>query len=238
MYPLRRPKWLRRPRLPNDPVVRAAVIGGFFVLGAALIGGFFALLVALLPAKQSSPNPPSAGAATPAVTPSTASPLPSASTTQSPHPTVLPSESSVGNGVVIPPGISIAPGLRLNSQNFCSWRFGTHPIPLAVLDPPRVRIDDRCNYPQDPDPTTDHPTGVYSTPSQESGAPIDRIPDGTEVSLMCYTQGQEISDAVGDSSVLWLGVELSNGLHGYIPDVNIGGGYSQQQLGELKLSEC
>jgi hypothetical protein len=216
MYPLRRPKWLRRPRLPNDPVVRAAVIGGFFVLGAALIGGFFALLVA----------------------PSTASPLPSASTTQSPHPTVLPSESSVGNGVVIPPGISIAPGLRLNSQNFCSWRFGTHPIPLAVLDPPRVRIDDRCNYPQDPDPTTDHPTGVYSTPSQESGAPIDRIPDGTEVSLMCYTQGQEISDAVGDSSVLWLGVELSNGLHGYIPDVNIGGGYSQQQLGELKLSEC
>jgi hypothetical protein len=48
-------------------------------------------------------------------------------------------------------------------------------MPLAALDPPRVRINDRCNDPQDPNPLTDQPTGVYSLSMQSSSELIGQI---------------------------------------------------------------
>ncbi|HEX5493607.1 MAG TPA: hypothetical protein VFX70_03405 [Mycobacteriales bacterium] len=101
-----------------------------------------------------------------------------------------------------------------------------------------MRIDDRCNFPTHPNPKTDTPTGVYRVARQDPAQVVTRIPDGTQVELTCYTDGQAIIDAVGNDSSLWLGVLLPDEGSGFIPDVDIGGGYTDRQLAGLGLQPC
>jgi len=130
------------------------------------------------------------------------------------------------------------PNVPLDNTDFCTWRFGIHPMPIVALNPPRVRIDDRCNFPRDPNPNTDGPTGIYSGAEQDPSREVAKISDGTEIVIGCYAFGQNVSDAMGDSSRLWLGIQTPDGTTGYIPDVDVGGGYTQQQLDGLGLGQC
>ncbi|MEO6502088.1 MAG: TIR domain-containing protein [Jatrophihabitantaceae bacterium] len=124
----------------------------------------------------------------------------------------------------------------LTQANFCSWRLGSHPMPLISQSPVKLRIDNRCNFPQDPNPKTDKPTGVYSTANQDSSNFVDRIPDGYLITVRCYIpDGEEVSDAVGNKSRIWLGIVSPAGL---IPNVAVGGGYTEQQLTSFGLREC
>jgi hypothetical protein len=133
-------------------------------------------------------------------------------------------------------GIPIDPHVQLSRANLCSWRLATHPMPLASARPVRVRIDDRCNYPEDPNPATDSPTGVFSIAAQKLSAQVASIRDGQLVTLRCYvTNGMLVSDAAGNRSRIWLGLVSP---HGLMPDVDVGGGYSIAQLGKLGLSRC
>lgn len=128
------------------------------------------------------------------------------------------------------------PDVPLNHSTFCSWQFGRYPMPLAAVPQPGTRplvhIDARCVYPEDPNPWT----GVYAGPKQISSQQATQIPNGTEVALICYAEGRKIRDAVGNTSSIWVEIGLSTGAAGYIPDVNIGGGYTRQQLSGLGLS--
>ena len=109
-------------------------------------------------------------------------------------------------------------------------------MPLASVSPVRVRIDDRCNFPKDPNPVTDSPTGVYGVAAQSLSAQVGSIRDGQLVTIRCYVlNGEAVSDAVGNLSRIWLGLVSPRGL---IPDVNIGGGYSEAQLNKLGLPRC
>jgi hypothetical protein len=133
-------------------------------------------------------------------------------------------------------GILINPHVVLTKANFCSWRFATHPMPLASARPVRVRIDDRCNLPKDPNPATDSPTDVYSVANQSPNTQVGSIKDGQIVTIRCYVlDGTGVSDAVGDVSHIWLGLVSP---HGLIPDVNVGGGYSEAQLRRLGVPRC
>lgn len=138
---------------------------------------------------------------------------------------------SIGN-------IVVNPHVVLTAANYCTWRFGTHPMPLSSRDPVKIRIDDRCNLPADSNPKTDKPTGVYSGPEQTPSTLVTKIPDGTQVTVGCYTTGEAISDAVGNTSTLWLAVATPDGQSGMMPDVNVGGGYDPQQLHALGLDRC
>ncbi len=58
------------------------------------------------------------------------------------------------------------------------------------------------------------------------------------IRIECVTSGQNIADAIGDTSEIWIGIQTPDGSSGLIPDVNIGGGYTQQQLDGLGLGRC
>jgi hypothetical protein len=110
-------------------------------------------------------------------------------------------------------------------------------MPLESISPIRIRIDGRCNNPPDPNPRTDRPTGIYSTAQQNPAYAVARLRDGTVLKLNCYTLGQEISDATGNITSIWLGVTIPGGAHGYVPDVNAGN-YSAAQLKGLRVHLC
>jgi hypothetical protein len=112
-------------------------------------------------------------------------------------------------------------------------------MPLAAIDQsgkaqPRVHVDARCVYPHDPNPMT----GVYGIAAPVSSQLTTQIANGTEVALICYTEGRAMHDVRGNVSSIWLEVEPSSTVAGYIPDVNVGGGYTRRQLRGLGLSQC
>lgn len=155
------------------------------------------------------------------------------------QPPVRAPENPTGRATLpLPVGLRVDPNLSLNSRNFCSWMLGTRPMPLSGLNPAKVRIDDRCNNPSDPNPNTDSSTGIYSRAHQNPAYEVTKIQDGTEITLECITSGQNIADAIGNSSEIWIGIQTPDGSSGLIPDVNIGGGYTQQQLDGLGLGQC
>lgn len=133
-------------------------------------------------------------------------------------------------------GITVASHrLKLDRANFCSWRLGTNPVPVLSTRPVRLVLDDRCNFPQDPNPATDGPTSVYSA-ATKSSTRVGEVHDGQVVTLRCYqTGGDEVPDAVNNKSTVWLGLVAPVGL---IPNVNVGGGYTVRQLQALKLPTC
>lgn len=126
-------------------------------------------------------------------------------------------------------------GGLLSPATFCTWRLGRHHVPLTSQTPVRLKIDDRCNVPKDPNPHTDQPTGVYNVALQEPQDHVGEIRDGQEITLRCFTEGQAVSDAVGNSSNLWLGIVVPKGL---MPDVDVGGGFTKNQLIQLHLPPC
>jgi hypothetical protein len=208
----------RQSHQRGNPVLQAAALSGTCTIVAALIGGLFTLVSGWSSGSPSSP-------------PANLYATPSPSVTPTPSPSVSP--------FVWSPSILINPDLSLNSSNFCSWRFGTHPIPLASPpqidgNPPLVHIDARCVYPEDANPVT----GAYATPREIPSEQVTQIPNGTEVSLICYATGETIRDHIDNASDIWLYIEVDGGTPGYIPDVNIGGGYSRQELSVLGLREC
>lgn len=214
----------RSPRRSNA-VLQAAVISGACAIVSALIGGLFTLLSGATP--RTSNSPPPAPHAKPPRRQKT-SPTGGGSASQSAKP--------LKSGTI---SISVNAHVPLNSTTLCSWHFYRNPMPLASagqpgITQPLVHIDARCVYPEDPNPQT----GVYETAAQIPSKLRTQIPNGTEVILICYTNGQTISDTAGNVSSIWLGIGLSSGTVGYIPDVNIGGGYSRQQLRGLGLSRC
>jgi hypothetical protein len=164
-------------------------------------------------------------------------PVPSNSATSPPAPSGTASRLPSPAHSPLPDGIMVSRYLKLNSANFCSWRIGIHPMPLASINPIRIRIDGRCNYPQHPNPATDGPTGIYSSAQQNSAYAVARLRDGTVLTLTCYTFGQQVSDAIGNGTSIWLGVALPTGGRGYVPDVNAGT-YSTAQLTGLGVSLC
>ncbi len=110
-------------------------------------------------------------------------------------------------------------------------------MPLASLHPLRIRIDGRCNDPEDANPATDSPTGVYSVTQQITDDSVAALDDGTVMTLRCFSYGQLISDANGTATTLWLGITTRSDIRGYVPDVNAGV-YSTRQLKELGLHPC
>lgn len=211
---LRAQRWLTPARMAFPPL--SAIAAGLVVL----------LIAGLLSGPASASPGGSAGISTPGPR-SSSIVSPSPSTTHSSSPTPRP----------LPPGISVAPHLPLNGSNMCAWRLGTSPMPLKSLKPLRIRIDGRCNYPEDANPKTDSPTGVYSVTDQIQDDTVAALRDGTVMTLRCFSYGQFVSDAIGNATTLWLGVTTGSGVRGYVPDVNAGN-YSTKQLKELGLHEC
>jgi hypothetical protein len=123
----------------------------------------------------------------------------------------------------------------LTSSNFCSWRLGSNHVPLISTNPLRLRIDDRCNFPQQPDPKLDRPTGVYAGASR-TASQVGGIQDGYLITVRCYEpNGESTPDAVGNVSSIWLGIQSP---HGFIPNVNIGGGLTEDQLKSYGIATC
>ena len=212
----------RLPRRSNT-VLQAAVISGSCAIIAALIGGLFTLLPGGPPPAWSNPPAPH----------------------YRPYPEkrpFAPGSSAAQNALPLKlseMGLSVNPHVPLDDATFCSWRFGRNPMPLAALDQsgkaqPRVHVDARCVYPHDPNPMT----GVYGIAAPVSSQLTTQIANGTEVALICYTEGRAMHDVRGNVSSIWLEVEPSSTVAGYIPDVNVGGGYTRRQLRGLGLSQC
>jgi hypothetical protein len=196
------------------------------LVAAGVIGGFAGYLIS-----HASHSAPPARSSGPVVNPSATIPSSPTPSSSSPTPKAKPRLHS------LPRGIMVVPRLKLNGSNFCSWRLGAHPMPLASAHPARIRIDGRCNNPEDADPRTDGPTGIYSVSQQNPLDSIVALHDGTVIRLVCYTFGQVISDAVGNQTSVWLGIVLRGGERGYVPDVNAGN-YDVRQLRGLGLHQC
>jgi hypothetical protein len=215
------------------PLVRKTFPVSYLVAGSVLVlagtlGGFagYGLSTAFKP-----------GPATKAAPPPNTSLTQSAPASRSPAISPSATPDSGPSAIALPRGIHVARHLTLNAANFCSWRLGSRPTPLASISPVRIRIDGRCNYPEDPNPRTDGPTGVYSNAYQDPSYAVARLRDGTILRLDCFARGQEVSDASGNQTSIWLGVTLPAGARGYVPDVNAGN-YSALQLKQLGIRPC
>lgn len=141
----------------------------------------------------------------------------------------------------IAPNLLVNRNVPLDASTLCTWRLGEHPMPLSNQQPPKVKIDDRCNYPQNPDPKMDSPTGIYKGTQQIHEQLATAVPDGTELTIECYyPDGQKVSDGVGNASNTWLHVtgEYNGQFTGNIPNVNVGGGYSDVQLYAMQVPPC
>ena len=132
-------------------------------------------------------------------------------------------------------GVRVEPQFALTLDNYCAWTLGQRPVPLIGRSPVTVRIDARCNFPANPDPAQDRPAGVYSRAAQEPSAKSAEVRSGDLVELTCYTTGQRISDAAGNASDIWIGLRAPAGL---LPNVNVGGGFTEDQLTGLGLRRC
>jgi hypothetical protein len=148
-----------------------------------------------------------------------------------------------GNGATSPAPSHSVPGTKpadvdsswLTPANLCSWRLGGNPVPILGTNPLTLRIDDRCNDPKQADPKLDAPTSVYVAATRGS-ASAGRIPDGQLITVRCYRpKGDPTVDAVGNASSIWLGIAEPRG---FIPDVNIGGGLTAEQLDSYGVPTC
>lgn len=135
--------------------------------------------------------------------------------------------------------LPVAQNVQLSQATFCSWQLGHNPLPLASKMPPRARVDARCLYPTEPDPAKDSGAAVYSVPSNnDSSKSLGRLPDGSVVTLRCFVpNGDRVSDdsQPQNSSTIWVRITRWTG---YLPDVELGGGYSLEQLRALGLNRC
>jgi TIR domain len=141
----------------------------------------------------------------------------------------------------LPAGLSVQAHLALDETNFCTWRFGTHPIPLVALRPPTIRIDNRCDLPAQLDPSQDSSTAIYGSPTRES-SPAGSVLDGQTLIVSCWQVGQnltvDVASGPAERSDLWLLIKLPSGSSGYLSDVRIGGGYTQQQMVSIGIKRC
>lgn len=118
--------------------------------------------------------------------------------------------------------------IRLTRTTYGKWDEG-HPEPLQgkhLSTSPKylLAIDDgRFNYPADPNPATDAPTGLYAVPTQQSTA-VTKVPDGTVLKVIGWTNnGQAVSDAHGGSGYsTWEEVVGHDGTKAWVPWVNVG----------------
>jgi hypothetical protein len=160
-------------------------------------------------------------------------PAPVAPTTATDTPTPIP---ELGVGALA--NVTVDPDLVLNDDNFCTWRLGARPIPLVSVDPVTMRVDARCNFPAEPDPTKDPGVSTYSAPSNDNESQsTGRITDGRTVRPDCFVNSDdEVVDAQDNRSNVWL--RLANPSRRYVPIVNLGGGYTVEQLDALGIAEC
>lgn len=80
---------------------------------------------------------------------------------------------------------------------------------------------------------------LYSTPQHDPAYKVAMLTDDTEITITCYVpDGPDVSDNIGNHSPIWLGVQTSDGKSGFLPDVNVSGGYTEQQLMWLGLKAC
>jgi hypothetical protein len=201
-------RWLRKP---IDKERRNAHLLGLYGIAAAIIGALIGGYFLVTHEGNSSQNPPLTS---------------SSNRTSSSSPPS--SSSSAFSGLDVDQS-------WLTAQNFCSWRRGTNHVPVLTSQPLQLRIDDRCNFPQHPDPQTDTPTRIFASPSQES-VQVGAIPDGTLITVRCYiTGGEVVKDAEKNASDIWLRITTPAGL---IPNVNTGGGFTEQQLVSLGIGKC
>lgn len=152
---------------------------------------------------------------------------------------------SNGNSVRLNDAVSVSNGDPSNSVANFSWgkrvklrrsTFGKwnprHPEPVrkAVLHPvtnddPYLLVGDdaRYNFPADPNPNTDDPTGLYSKPTQKSD-PVVKVPDGTVLKVTGWTdEGQYVPDAHGGKGYrVWEKVMGHDGTEAWGPWVNLG----------------
>lgn len=135
-------------------------------------------------------------------------------------------------------GVRIDRDLPLDADNFCGWELGTDPIPLVSADPLVMRVDARCNAPAEPDPVLDVGTAIFDRPDNEAGTKVGVIRSGNTFLPECYVVS---ADVVGDaspdpnSSGIWVrAVEPA----GFLPVINLGGGYTEEQLDALALPQC
>ena len=139
----------------------------------------------------------------------------------------------------LPEGVRIDASLTLDESNFCRWLYRDNPIPLVSLDPLVMRVDARCNYPSNPDPLTDPGARLFSTPSNDDPMnKLSRVRDGESIEPVCFVvDGDLVNDGyqAAELSPLWV---YSSRPRGYIPNVNIGGGYTEAQLRGLGLVAC
>ena len=150
-------------------------------------------------------------------------------------------------GSSLPNGLTVQSNLALTKANYCEGRFGTHPMPLAAVNPPAFFIDNRCVVPVDADPsdpTMDGPTNLRSG-TDYSDTHVTALKDGDKVLPLCWTFGKNLGITLGvtppiyDVSPLWLKVRAPDGKIGYLPDVYTGGGgYSERQLVGLGIRRC
>ena len=152
-------------------------------------------------------------------------------------------------GPSLPSGITVQRTLMLTASNYCEWRFGVHPMPLASTDPPKFRVDNRCTMPvsrYDPsDPSRDTTTNIHSGMTNSHENVIDKVSDGDELRVMCWGIGDNspitlaTQPVINEASNLWLGVRTPGGTYGYVADVFVGGGgYTKQQLLGLGITRC
>jgi hypothetical protein len=135
-------------------------------------------------------------------------------------------------------GVPVRPRLTLDLANFCRWTLGTAPIPLVSAEPLTMRIDARCNFPAEPDPEKDVGSSVYRVPSNDDKSQsLGYVRDGTSITPVCYARGDLVEDAVDppNRSRLWIRIADPAG---YVPNVNVGGGYTTRQLQAMGLLPC
>lgn len=120
--------------------------------------------------------------------------------------------------------------VQLSYDTFGKWN-PKHPEPVYANNlkdsPPALLVvdDGRYNFPKDPDPNTDQPTGLYLHPIQEPGQAVAKVPDGTVLKAVAWTdKGQTVSDASGQpGSPIWEEVETKDaGFRAWVPWVNVG----------------
>lgn len=135
-------------------------------------------------------------------------------------------------------GVPIRASLVLDDANFCGWTLGTDPIPLVSLDPLVMRVDARCNYPAEPGPAKDVGSGVYSVPSNDDRTKsLGTVRDGTEVTPVCFARDDAVEDSSDPVNRSRIWIKLTDP-DGYLPNVNLGGGYTADQLRAMGLSGC
>ncbi|MEO9322269.1 hypothetical protein ABFT23_02180 [Nocardioides sp. C4-1] len=136
-------------------------------------------------------------------------------------------------------GVSVDEDLTLDDSNFCVWQLGTHPAPLVSRDPLLLRVDARCNDPAEPDPLLDVGASVFSEASNANpDLAVGRVKDNVAVVPVCFVaDGDRVTDASTppNSSPIWVKIDKPVG---FVPNVNLGGGYTLAQLTELGLREC